>query len=273
MALVQNDDGTTSDTTEQGWYVPYVTVTLNEDGLIDANEFDIQFEMWNLYSDEWTDLETDLSDTTSEELTGSATAITETLDKDSEYIDYDLVWGNTEYSGSYPLKIAALTNGSVDGYFMITWGQNGVERPYFKDRVDSSDSGVTAVGEPLHLDSMHATFAAATTYYTNNGWDVGYTVVYQNEVGTIKAKWQQYSTTDDSLPDSFSDGLDDFVSGLSGEVYGFSPSTEEPSYNFKKTKRTPVKLDKLSSFATGEMADSSVSVTTSTTTTMEGSSY
>ena len=257
----------------QEWYVPYLTVTLNDETqLIDSDEFTISFILWNQYSDEWDDFEADLSDTTSEELTGSATEIVATLDEDSQYIDYDLVWGNTEYSGSYPLKIVATndTKSASSNYFLITWGQNGVERPYFKDRTEDED----AEDEALYLNTtLSAIIGAENAYYTNNDWSAGYTVVYQNEVGAIKNKWQKYSTTDDSIPDGFSEGLEDFISGLSGEVYGFSPSTEEPSYNFKKTKRKPVKLDKLSTFATGEMAASSVSVSISTSTTMEGSSY
>ena len=260
------------------WGVPYTTVTLNsESGLISGDAFTLSFKSWIIYgagSADANEVQSGVEDSyvsAAEEIEiASSYEVVGGLEEDDTTVDYDMVWGNTNSTGSYPVYVGYGTSTSYQQYFSVVWGQGDVSRPYFKDpQYEVASELGSEVGElGSQIGSAGQTFSAAA-YVTT--WDVVFNVHYDGEVGEIKNKWQKYGEAVNG-PDNFSAGLSSLIAAKASEIYNYSPAVEKPNFMFQKTKRPPMDLSKLSVFGEQEQEGITVTATSTTTTSTTGGS-
>ena len=254
------------------WGVPYTTVTLNsESGLISGDAFTLSFKSWIIYgagSADANEVQSGVEDSyvsAAEEIEiASSYEVVGGLEEDDTTVDYDMVWGNTNSTGSYPVYVGYGTSTSYQQYFSVVWGQGDVSRPYFKD----PQYGVaTALSD--EVGDLTVLLGGGGEYVDT--WDVTFEVHYDGEMGEIKNKWQKYGEAVNG-PDNFSAGLSSLIAAKASEIYNYSPAVEKPNFMFQKTKRPPMDLSKLSVFGEQEQEGMTVTATSTTTTSTTGGS-
>lgn len=266
------------------WYVSWPYYSIEDDsGLISGDSYRLMFTNWNTYQNmddpEGASSVTvdgiDLTDTYVNNAEGVEFAdgveIVYTLPEDSTLVDYDIVWGNTTHSGSYPVRIA-LTYGDnpenpyTGGYtgglpaFHITFGQGGVARPSFTDI--EYDYNELTLRDELGGFGMPGETDSGRPANLPKKWDVLYSVNYDGEMGTIKERWQHYSADNgaDGYPTSFKGALGAVIDSLIQEIHAYSPQVDNPEFVFNKTKQA--RFPKTSIFSDEDRSTATVSLDT-----------
>lgn len=182
--------------------LPYIDCAIEDNQLI-GTDFNMQTEVWETYFN-----------------SGESGAETETVSKlssNNEYLNYNIVYGNSDKEGSYVGQVyphftedpEALQGGEAYG---IVVSQGDIDIPTFSNFGGASDTN----------------------------WDQIAEVNYQGEVGLIDENWRRYSD-DETFSDRLSSVFLDLSNQLSNET-----NKGDPIFIFRKTNEKPININKIS---------------------------
>ena len=182
--------------------LPYIDCAIDDNQLI-GTDFNMQTEVWETYFN-----------------SGESGAETETvsrLSSNNQYLDYNIVYGNSDKEGSYVGQVyphftedpEALQGGEAYG---IVVSQGDIDIPTFSNFGGASDTN----------------------------WDQIAEVDYQGEVGIVDENWRRYSD-DETFSDRLSSVFLDLSNQLSNET-----NKGDPIFIFRKTSEKPININKIS---------------------------